>query len=95
MGNLNNAIASILQEYGDGVKQNWLHFSPIDESMGLQEDMRKANAFLRIQLGLLDVDTTRARECLTQEDSLKPWLDGFKEEIAPLIAQHGLPLWIA
>ena len=91
--NLNEAIILILQRRSKEAGENWYRYSPITQPNSFQEDIVRVNHFLRIQLGLLDVDTTKARECLTNEEDYHAWLDGFEEVVVPVIIQHGLPAW--
>lgn len=93
MDNLNQAIALILSRYSRDAGDKWLRFSPIHRPTTFQHDIVRVNHFLRIQLGLLDVDTTMARETLTNEEDHNAWLDGFEELIVPIIVRHGLPAW--
>tara|TARA_B100000929_G_C15510907_1_gene420346 strand:- start:4057 stop:4344 length:288 start_codon:yes stop_codon:yes gene_type:complete len=93
MDSLNDAIALILARHSTEARDNWLHFSPITQPITFQQDIVRVNHFLRIQLGLLDIDTTEARECLTNEEDWNAWLDGFEVMIAPIIVRHGLPIW--
>ena len=93
MGNLNKIIAYILAKHSEHISKLWLQYSPITESVDMVTDIQKANHFLRIQLGLLEVDTTEARECLTTPVDLSDWTTDFEEVVAPVILRHGLPIW--
>jgi hypothetical protein len=93
MNNLNEIVAHILGTHNNLLQALWLAHSPIKTSEGYPTDLKKINAFLRLQLGLLPVDTYKVRECLTNEPVPSDWIEGFEEEIAPVIAQYGLPCW--
>lgn len=93
MGTLNEIIAFILSSHSVAAREQWLLHSPIKVSEGYERDIIKVNQFLRVQLGLLEVDTTQARECLTNETDHAIWVEGFEELVAPVIASYGLPAW--
>lgn len=91
--NINQLIAFILKRHSEELTEQWLKYSPVDNNGNYEEDIHKVNRFLRIQLGLLPIDTTYQREVLVSTDSLHDWLVNFENEIVPLIKSHGLPIW--
>ena len=93
MGTVNDFVAFVLSKYNKQLRDNWLSVSPVDPPTDLQTDVVKVNNFLRIQLGLLETDTTKARECLVMEPTFDAWARNFEAEVAPIIARHGLPVW--
>lgn len=94
MGSVNDFIAFTFLQYSQQLKEDWLKVSPISTpGPSLESDVIKVNNFLRIQLGLLEMDTTKARECLIMEPSFDAWARNFREVVAPVIAKHGLPVW--
>lgn len=94
MGSLKQQTYEILERHDPNVATSWLVYFPLIHDAVEQETERQAiNYFLRTQLGLLSVDTTQARRCLNDVDPMRYWLKNFEELIAPLIAEHGLPVW--
>lgn len=93
MGTVNDFVAFVLSKYSKQLKAEWLKISPVNPPSDIQTDVIKVNNFLRIQLGLLEVDTTSARECLVMEPSFDAWARNFEKGVAPTIARYGLPAW--
>lgn len=94
MKSLNERIHVSLHRLDKNASNMWMAVSPIINSHGdAGADIVRVNHFLRTQLGLLDVDTTEARSCLTNETNIDEWMVNFDELIAPLIVEHGLPAW--
>lgn len=51
------------------------------------------NAFLRMELGSLSMDTVHVRRCLEDHIAEGDWLNNFKNEVLPFIISNGLPCW--
>lgn len=58
-----------------------------------QTERRQINEYLRLQLGMLPVDTTPQRECLSEDSTDEDYLRLFDTYVAPMIVRHGLPDW--
>lgn len=52
---------------------------------------RNVNAFWRLQLGRLSIDTINARECLSDEVCPATWLKDFGHYVVPVLLAHNLP----
>lgn len=92
---LNERIAAAFERYGPSFREQWCAISPIEQSRTLREDLLAVNRFLRIQLGLLDTDTTIERQLLSNDVDLNEWLDGFEDIVLPTIIAYGLPACFA
>jgi len=94
MATLNEEILLLIRKSNDpALLENWERYSPISFSIDYPLDVKYVNDFLRIQLGLLDCDTYRLRECLVNEPVMEDWLSGFEEEILPFLHNNPLPVW--
>ena len=67
-----------------------MYREPADQS--IEGQIRAANAFWRMQLGMANVCTTSSRECLQDTCGLQDWLRLFSTQVAPMIVNLGLPL---
>lgn len=90
---LDKEIEEELGQHDPKLKRLWQKHSPVKNVPDSKSDMQEINRFLRTQLGLLDADTIEARTCLNTNQSKRTWMKGFREVIAPVIRQHGLPVW--
>ena len=90
---LNDKIATVFRHYSPEFEHAWQIHSPIKESQGLFKDIMAVNNYLRIQLGLLDADTTEERQCLANDVNLDEWIDNFEDVVAPTIVRYQLPDW--
>lgn len=93
MTTLNDRITTAFENYSPQAACRWQAVSPIYYSRSLHEDLMAVNRFLRIQLGLLDVDTTTERQYLCNDCDLQEWLEGFEDVVLPTIMDYGLPIW--
>jgi len=90
---LNDRISMALGNHSETAVSLWNTHSPIVQGQGIQEDLRRVNNFLRIQLGLLDIDTTEERCCLSNNCDLNEWIENFEDVVLPTILKYGLPVW--
>lgn len=94
MESLNARIHRILYNQSRNAASSWNTYTPIIEpSSEIRSDLIRVNTFLRIQLGMLNVDTTIVRECLDNGSDIDEWVSNFETYIAPVIIEHGLPIW--
>lgn len=63
----------------------------VRESETLDKELTNLNQFWRVQLGLLNIDTSSARECLIDDISREDWLRLFNEHVIPIIIEADLP----
>lgn len=86
-----NRIGGVIGKYSTVAEQAWLQHAPWTTPHTCER--RLVNEYLRLQLGLLPMDTTPQRECLTGEATNDDYLRLFEVHVAPLIVQVGLPDW--
>lgn len=87
MDTLSTKIQHCLTRHSPAIAQQWAQNAP-------QDSLSNVNRYLRVQLGLLPVNTTEARECLLDDITEKDWLRHFRKYVAPVVAQcQGLSAW--
>lgn len=64
---------------------------PIRVGESSADQIRRLNLFWRIELGMLNVDTVDARECLMDGCDPSRWVVLFRERVLPTIVKHDLP----
>lgn len=85
-----SVVSSLNKLSPDAATKFAQHYNP---AMLVQEQIPHLNRYLRIQLGLLPVNTIAERECLMDDVSQKEWLRLFNKHVAPTIVAYGLPDW--
>lgn len=66
-----------------------MYVEPADQSIAGQ--IKAANSFWRVELGLCDARTTEARECLQDNMELGDWLRLFSQYVTRAIVDHWNP----
>lgn len=94
---IQHQVEQLIAEHSRKQGKMWMLYSPVTVPNSQTLDIIIVNQFLRVQLGLLEVDkgvdTSNARECLVDGEIPKEWIKNFKDAVAPVIARYGLPVW--
>lgn len=91
MGTLYNSVISSLNKRSSDVATKFVkHYQPTPVVTDQQVHL---NRYLRMQLGLLPVNTIQERECLMDDVSEKEWIRLFNKHVVQTIVTYGLPDW--
>lgn len=86
-------IIKLLKDVHQSLPEYWSKYSPISNSQGVEEDIRRVNMFLNVQIGLLNFDSYELRSYLDNHSGFNEWLHNFKKHVAPILVVYGLPIW--
>jgi hypothetical protein len=92
--NFYKMVYDCLNRHSAPAAVEWTRRYPSSAAQGvpIADQQRSVNAFWRLQLGRLTVDTIGIRECLSDNVCPETWIKDFTRFVVPVIIKNNLPL---
>jgi phage-related tail fiber protein len=91
--NFYQMVTDCLNRHSAPAALNWARKYPSTAALNVPvaDQQKLVNAFWRLQLGKLPINTIDARECLSDTVCPETWIKDFTKFVVPIIVANNLP----